>query len=101
MGGMNCSGCVDEAVALLCCPFCGAEPFFPEARDVIGTSYEGGCEDCGVASISIQVIDCFDYGESPNIDDVRNSWDSENIRYDDKFITVARNKAINQWNTRV
>ena len=89
-----------ERLAMLPCPFCGAEPVFPEAKDVRGTCYDAGCEDCAIATISIQIIDCFDYGESPNREDVNNSWDDENIKYGDKFIAAARNEAIERWNTR-
>lgn len=85
---------------LLCCPFCGSEPDFPLVDDVYGTCYDAGCNDCGIATISIQIIDCFDYGESPNREDVHNSWDDENVKYGDKFIEVARDEAIERWNTR-
>lgn len=85
---------------LLCCPFCGSAPVFPEIKDVYGTCYDAGCEDCGVATISIQIIDCFDYGKSPNREDAHNSWDEVNIKYGDSFIEVARNEAIAMWNKR-
>ena len=86
---------------LLPCPFCGSNPIFPESKDVFGTCYEAGCEDCCIPHISIQIIDCFDYGESPNRSDVHDSWDQKNIKYGDKFIEVARSEAIDDWNSRV
>lgn len=82
------------------CPFCGSEPEFPEANEVYGTCYDAGCNDCGVATISIQIIDCFDYGESPNRGDAHDSWDKESSKYGDKFIDVARSEAISRWNAR-
>jgi hypothetical protein len=86
---------------LLCCPFCGTKPEFPEVKDALGTYYDAGCNDCGVATISIQIIDCFGYGvESPNRNDAHDSWDEENIKYGDDFIAVARNEAISMWNAR-
>ena len=86
--------------ALLCCPFCGSEPEFPDVEEVYGTCYDAGCNDCGVATISIQIIDCFDCGESPNREDAYNSWDEDRIKYGDSFIRVAIGEAIKRWNTR-
>ena len=85
---------------LLCCPFCGSEPIFPAAKDVLGTYYEAGCNDCGLAAISIQIIDCFNHTESPTREDARDSWDQENIKYGDYFINIAINEAIKRWNAR-
>lgn len=82
------------------CPFCGSEPEFPEVNEVYGTCYDAGCNDCGVATISIQIIDCFDYEETPSRKDASNSWDKESSKYGDEFIEVARSEAISQWNTR-
>ena len=48
-------------VDLLKCPFCGEEPEFPSAEDTYGTCYECGCDNCGIANISLHIIDCFDY----------------------------------------
>lgn len=85
---------------LLPCPFCGTEPEFPNVDEVYGTCYDAGCNDCWVATISIQIIDCFDYGESPNRDDAHDSWDKEASKYGDEFIEVARTEAAKRWNTR-
>ena len=82
------------------CPFCGSEPEFPEVGEVYGTCYDAGCNDCGLATISIQIVDCFDWGESPNRDDAHDSWNKETLKYGDEFIEVARGEAISQWNTR-
>ena len=82
------------------CPFCGAAPIFPEVKDVYGTCYEGGCEECGIATISIQIIDCFDYTQSPTRAEVSYSWDQKNVKYGDEFIQFARKEALRQWNTR-
>lgn len=87
-------------INLLCCPFCGSRPEFPDVSEVFGTCYDAGCNACGVATISLQIIDCFDHGESPNREDAHNSWDENNIKYGDSFIKVARDEAIKQWNTR-
>lgn len=80
------------------CPFCGSEPSFPAT--VFGTYYEAGCSECGVASISLQIVDCFEHRGSPNRDDLHNSWDADELKYGDEFIAVARNEAITRWNTR-
>lgn len=83
------------------CPFCGSAPEFPDANDVLGTCYESGCNDCGTARISIQIIDCFDYGDSPNREDAHNSWNDDEVKYGNEFIEVARDIAVKQWNSRV
>ena len=85
---------------LMSCPFCGSPPVFPESKEVYGTCYDAGCEDCGLPTISIQIIDCFDYGESPNRQDVHNSWDEVNSQYGVQYVDVARNEAVNMWNRR-
>ncbi len=79
------------------CPFCGNAPVFPDAKDVTGTCYEAGCEECGIASILIQIIECFDYPR----DQVQDSWNNETMRYGLEYIEVARSEAIERWNTRV
>lgn len=78
------------------CPFCGNTPIFPDAKDVFGTCYEAGCEECGIPSVSIQIIDCFDYPR----DHVHDSWDNETMQYGLEYIDVARREAIERWNTR-
>jgi hypothetical protein len=78
------------------CPFCGNTPIFTDAKDVFGTCYEAGCEECGIPSISIQIIDCFDRPR----DDVHDSWDNETMQYGLEYIEVAREEAIERWNTR-
>jgi len=82
------------------CPFCGAAPTFPEIKDAYGTQYEGGCEECGIATVSIQIIDCFDYEENPTRIDAHDSWNSQESRFGDYFISIARNLAISEWNIR-
>jgi hypothetical protein len=82
------------------CPFCASRPSFPEVKDVLGTCYDAGCENCGMAFMSIQIIDCFDYGESPNREDAHNSWDENNIKYGDEFVGIARDIAVSRWNDR-
>ena len=86
---------------LLTCPFCGSKPVFPEAKDVYGTCYDAGCEGCGIATISLQIIDCFDCESKPNIEDARNSWDSVNAQYGVEIRETARNQAIEMWSNRV
>lgn len=82
---------------LLICPFCGSAPVFPDAKDVLGTCYEAGCEDCGMARADLQIIDCFDYPErSP----VNESWDNNPPRYGLEYVEIARQEAINRWNER-
>lgn len=78
------------------CPFCKSTPVFPEAKDVFGTFYDAGCEECGIATLSLQIIDCFDRPR----DHVHDSWDDNKIQYGIKYIEVARKQAIEQWNTR-
>lgn len=78
------------------CPFCGNTPVFPSAEDTYGTCYDAGGEDCGIATLSIQIIDCFDYPR----DHIRDSWDTEKIQYRVEYIRVARQEAINDWNKR-
>lgn len=86
---------------ILLCPFCGKAPVFPESKDVFGTCYDAGCNECGIATISMQIIDCFDYGEGhPNREDAHNSWDQDNIKYSEEIIEVARSEAISDWNHR-
>ena len=82
---------------MLLCPFCGSEPNFPDSKDVYGTCYDAGCEDCGVAYISLQIIDCFD---SPR-DHVHDAWDDKESKYSDEVIEVARQQAMRLWNSRV
>lgn len=79
------------------CPFCGSKPEFPEAKEVIGTCYEAGCNACGIPTISIQIIDCFDCPR----DRIYDSWDNVNHKYGVEYIEVARQEAINDWNDRV
>ena len=82
---------------LLPCPFCGSIPKFPEPKSVFGTCYDAGCEDCGIATISIQIIDCFDFPERRKVHD---SWNPKTYQYGEEYITVAMNEAIDLWNTR-
>ena len=78
------------------CAHCGRKAEFPEAKDVYGTCYEVWCRGCGVPSIDIQIIDCFDYPR----DHVHESWSEENIQYGIEYIEVARQEAIKDWNMR-
>ncbi len=82
------------------CPFCGSKPVFPEAKEVYGTCYDAGCEECGIATISLQIIDCFDWESKPSREDAHNSWDSDNAQYGIEIIEVARNQAIEMWSNR-
>ena len=84
---------IDE---LKVCPFCGAKPVFPDAKDVYGTCYDFGCEECGIPESSIQIIDCFDHPRGH----VHDSWDNDTLQYGIKFIEVARQEAIIMWNNR-
>lgn len=79
------------------CPFCGSKPDFPEAKDVFGTCYDFGCDNCGMALSSIQIIDCFDHPR----EHVHDSWNEEKLQYGIEYIEVARNNAIEMWNQRV
>lgn len=83
-----------------CCPFCGSKPVFPEVKDVYGTCYEAGCDDCGIASISIQIIDCFDYDGTPSRSEAHASYDENEMQYGFNFIAMVRESAINDWNKR-
>lgn len=78
------------------CPFCGSEPVFPETKDVFGTCYDAGCEDCGMATLSIQIIDCFDHPRKH----VHDSWNKETMQYGLEYIEVVRQEAISRWNSR-
>ena len=84
---------------ILNCPFCGSRPNFPESKDVYGTFYDAECGDCGIASISIQISDCFEFDATPSRDDLWDSW--KDMKYGDKFIEIVRNEAIEMWNKRV
>lgn len=86
----------DDMANILNCPFCGSVPNFPEVGEVYGTFYDAGCEDCGVANISLQISDCF---ERPR-DNVYAAWDENEMKYSDDIIKVARDTAIEMWNTR-
>lgn len=79
------------------CPFCGAQPIFPEAKDTFGTCYEAGCEDCGMAYISTQIIDHFDHPRGH----VHDSWNDKTCRYGLHYIEVVRQHSIDAWNSRV
>ena len=81
---------------ILNCPFCGETPVFPDSIDVIGTCYDCGCENCGIATISLQIIDCFNYPR----DHVHESWDDVKMQYAPCYIDIARNEAINLLNSR-
>ena len=82
------------------CPFCGAQPVFPEVKDVFGTCYEAGCEDCQIATMSMQIIDSFDHEQSPTRAEVHESWCEESIQYGAAFIAIVRQEAITEWNDR-
>lgn len=78
------------------CPFCGSEPVFPEAKDVFGTFYDAGCENCGIPTMSLQIIDFFDRPRNQ----IHDSWNYETNQYGVEYIEVVRKIAINDWNTR-
>lgn len=78
------------------CPFCGAKPDFPEAKDVYGTCYDFGCRNCGMVDLSWQIIDCFEHPR----DEVHESWDDEKIQYGYQYIEEVRSQAIAAWNQR-
>ena len=82
------------------CPFCGSKPIFPDVKDVYGTCYEAECEECGIASISIQIIDCFDYVNSPTREEAHASWNEKEMQYGLSFIGIVRDAAISDWNGR-
>ena len=82
------------------CPFCGSKPVFPDVKDVYGTCYEAGCEECGFAVISIQIIDCFDYVESPTREQAHASYDEKEMQYGHNYIGIVRDSAIMMWNGR-
>lgn len=82
--------------SLLPCPFCGAAANFPDAKDVFGTHYEAGCGDCGIAALSLQIIDCFDYPR----DHVHASWNAGTHQYGIEFIEEARRQAVAFWQAR-
>tara|TARA_R110000737_G_scaffold271423_1_gene278484 strand:- start:592 stop:1017 length:426 start_codon:yes stop_codon:yes gene_type:complete len=82
------------------CPFCGSAPVFPLAKDVYGTCFEAGCEDCGIATLSIQIIDCFDYEESPTRENAHASYCEKDMQYGHNYIGIVRDIAIAEWNKR-
>jgi hypothetical protein len=82
------------------CPFCGSTPSFPLVKDVYGTCLEADCQNCGMASVSIQIIDCFDYEGSPNRAEAHASYCEKTIQYGFHYIGIARDIAIAEWNTR-
>ena len=82
------------------CPFCGSKPIFPEVKDAYGTWYEAGCEECGIATMSIQIIDCFDYEESPTRAEAHASYCEKEMQYGFHYIGIARDAAIAEWNKR-
>lgn len=81
---------------ILPCPFCGSKPDFPEAKDVYGTYYEYGCNDCCLATDSLSIIDCFDRPR----DHVHDAWNGDTHQYGLEYIEVARKQAIEGWNSR-
>ena len=91
----------EDGEELKSCPFCGEKPVFPTPDQVIGTFYEAGCEGCGIPTISIQVIDCFDYENPPTRAVVHEAWDQENKSYAEEYINLARREAIKMWNKRI
>lgn len=82
------------------CPFCGSKPIFPEVKDAYGTWYEAGCEECGIATMSIQIIDYFDYEESPTRAEAHASYCEKEMQYGFHYIGIARDAAIAEWNKR-
>lgn len=82
------------------CPFCGEIPSFPEAKDVFGTCYEVYCDGCGIANISLQIIDSFDYQEAPTRAQVHGSWNNQTHQYGLEYIETVRSEVIEMWNTR-
>lgn len=79
------------------CPFCGSKPEFPDADGVLGTLYEAGCNNCCIANISIQIIDCFEGHERKS---AQISWDNSSMRYGKRYIESAKSAAIEMWNKR-
>lgn len=87
-------------VKLKPCPFCGSAPEFPLVKDVYGTYFEAGCEDCGMATISIQIIDFFNYEETPTRKNVHASYCEKEMKYEHQYVKIVRDIAIAKWNTR-
>lgn len=85
---------------ILPCPFCGSDPVFPAVDEVVGTCYYAGCEDCGIVTFDLQIIDFFEWNSAPSRAAAHESWDKEKVRYGDEFIKIVRDWAILKWNTR-
>lgn len=78
-------------VELLPCPFCGSTPVLGSGD---GTYYEMGCDDCGIATISVSISFYMTIDE-------RIADPFTNFRFKEEFIERAKAVAIEEWNTRV
>jgi uncharacterized phage protein (TIGR01671 family) len=88
----------DLRIDILSCPFCNSMPDFPDAKDVYGTCYDAGCVMCGIATLSIQIIDMFETQEQRNL--AHNLFDNDTHQYHVDHIEVARKYAMKEWNKR-
>jgi endogenous inhibitor of DNA gyrase (YacG/DUF329 family) len=79
------------------CPFCGHEVEFPESSQFHGTWYETQCDNCGLASVSLQICDFF----PDQRDELHASWSDDNCSYGIEFTDKVRAEAIAMWNKRV
>ena len=76
---------------VLPCPFCGSYPDLPTGD---GTQYEIECDDCGMASSSVQISDLMTIEE-------RISVDFTDYRYPEEYINRARAESVSAWNRRI
>ena len=83
------------------CPFCGSEPKF---WDGLGTQADLTCDDCGVASVNIQVSDCLTqdekYGNNGKAQPGFAWIGKPYYRYEEKAIQRVNEEMTEIWNTR-